>query len=358
MKQGWTRESWANSFLVTAGVLTAVIMALLMSPLDRLEITLRPTPQPISFGIPVRPTLPPTITPRPSATATLAASPNGQATAVAVLPECPTPPPGWQPYTVREGDTLSTIAVQFRTSQSKITQANCLSPNMLPAGTVIYVPAAEESAPVAQCGPLGGWGIGWVSYLVQPGDTLFSLARKTNTTIYEIVMANCLGNSGLRYGVRILLPHTILPTATYTPMPSATATATPQPPQPTATHTATATATTMPTVTATPSPTASATVTATPTPTTSVTATTTATATPSPTAVGTSTPTPTPTSPTPPTPSVTPSATPTATLPTTATPTPTPTTAASPTATGTPTPTPSSTPLPTATPTATNTAVP
>lgn len=358
MKQGWTRESWASSFLVAAGVLTAVIMALLMSPLDRLEITLRPTPQPISFGNPVRPTLPPTITPRPSATATLAAAPNEQttATAVAVLPECPPPPPGWQPYTVREGDTLSTIAVQFRTSQSKITQANCLSPNMLPAGTVIYVPAGEETPPVAQCGPLGGWGIGWVSYLVQPGDTLFSLARKTNTTIYEIVMANCLGNGGLRYGVRILLPHTILPTATHTPTATATPLPTPIPPQPTATNTATAvptataTATDTPTITPTPSPTAPATVTTTPTPT--PTASATAAATPSPTTAATATSTPTPTLT--PTTSPTPSATPTAS----ATPTPTPTTAASPTATATPTPIPSGTPLPTATPTATNTAVP
>jgi LysM repeat protein len=145
----------------------------------------------------------------------------------------------------------------------------------------------------------------WVTYSVQRGDTLFSLARNSGTTLDVVVSVNCLGSTTIHVGQALLLPR--LPD-TATPA-QATSTAVP------------ATATSRPTATAVMAPTATATVpwTSTPTQAAATLAPTdlpaTYTATPAPVAAATATPTrPNPTIPPPSTPtpgSPTPAATPT-----------------------------------------------
>jgi hypothetical protein len=83
-------------------------------------------------------------------------------------------------------------------------------------------PSAEIVAPCRIQPPAN-----WTSYLVQRGDTLFSLARQTGTTVSTIRQVNCLGDV-LYYGTTIYLPArpVATPTATVTVTPTITPTAT------------------------------------------------------------------------------------------------------------------------------------
>jgi LysM repeat protein len=68
-----------------------------------------------------------------------------------------------------------------------------------------------------------------VIYVVQPGDTLFSLARDTGTTIQQLLQANCLTNSNyIVVGQSLYVPR-LPPTKTPTPLPPIIGTAIAQP---------------------------------------------------------------------------------------------------------------------------------
>jgi LysM repeat protein len=154
-------------------------------------------------------------------------------------------------------------------------------------------PATATSAaapqPTATCAPAPA---DWVTYYVQRGDTLFSLSKRTGTTVERVMSVNCLTSTTIHVGQPLLLPKQ---PATFTPQPA------------TATPAAVITTSTAPPATATS---VSATTTATPIP---------ATATTAPSATSTSTPTAAPTATRTRTP-IPPSATP---VPATATPVPT-----------------------------------
>ncbi|MBU1748610.1 MAG: LCP family protein [Chloroflexi bacterium] len=53
------------------------------------------------------------------------------------------PPPGWIPYVVQAGDTLSVLAQQHGVAVQDLIQANCLTSFMVYVGQTIYVPAGE-----------------------------------------------------------------------------------------------------------------------------------------------------------------------------------------------------------------------
>jgi LysM repeat protein len=130
-----------------------------------------------------------------------------------------------------------------------------LTPTMSPTKT----PAATNTPwPCAPSTPLG-----WQLYIVQNGDTLYSLAVGHGTSIYEVVKYNCLTTYQLWTGQRLYLPPSPtatgeIPTATTQPTSTATPTA---PPAATATQTpgAILLPTSTPTTTLTPSGTAIAT---------------------------------------------------------------------------------------------------
>jgi hypothetical protein len=66
------------------------------------------------------------------------------------------------------------------------------------------------------CGPFQGW----ITYTIQPGDTLFHIALLYSTTVAQLQRANCLGNSQyIRAGSRLWVPNvaTITPGVTVIP---------------------------------------------------------------------------------------------------------------------------------------------
>jgi len=97
------------------------------------------------------------------------------------------------PYVVRWGDSLSAIARRFGTSVGDIVAANHLSdPTRIFAGQTLYIPAVRLPERII--------------YVVQPGDSLHVIARRFNTTVQAIVLANRLINPNLIFvGQRLVI---------------------------------------------------------------------------------------------------------------------------------------------------------
>ena len=117
-------------------------------------------------------------------------------------------PPGTFAYTVVQGDTLFTLALRFGTTVAAIIAANPgIDPNVLFVGQRICIPRVPAPPP-AVCPP------GTFAYTVQPGDTLFAIARRFNTTVAAIIAANPgIDPNVIFIGQRICIPSTAPPGA-------------------------------------------------------------------------------------------------------------------------------------------------
>ncbi len=93
-----------------------------------------------------------------------------------------TPQPVSQPfqYVVQKGDTLYSLAKRYGTTVQAIMQMNGMMSPALRAGQTIWIPASGQVPP----GP--------IVHIVQPGETLYSLARLYNTTVWAIMAINNL----------------------------------------------------------------------------------------------------------------------------------------------------------------------
>ncbi len=236
--------------LVLATVIGSIILATQEAPppTPTLAVFISSSATPAStFPTPPAST---TAVPSPSPVITTPTQPTIQPTAACVIPS------GWTAYTVRAGDTLSSIAAALGTNAFNLIEGNCLAQTDLVAGQIIYVPPLPTRGPTpvpTPCGPPSNW----VIYKVQPGDTLYSLSVRYKTTVYALALANCLGTYTLRVGQPLYVPPlaaTATPSPTFTAAPSFTPTPTPTQ-IPTDTPTPTETFTPGPTDTPTPLPT-------------------------------------------------------------------------------------------------------
>lgn len=100
-------------------------------------------------------------------------------------------------YTVQPGDTLYSIARRFGTTVDELVRLNGLAdPHRLQAGRRLTVP-----------GPGQGGAASARVHVVQPGDTLWSLARRYGTTPAELARANSMGQEDtLRVGQELRVP--------------------------------------------------------------------------------------------------------------------------------------------------------
>lgn len=104
-------------------------------------------------------------------------------------------------YTVRFGDTLFSIARKFGTSVASIAQANFIRDiNHIFAGQTLVIPNCRR----VQC----------VVYTVRPGDTLFSIAHRFDTSVQAIARQNFIVHpSRVFAGQRLLIcPDKVRPT--------------------------------------------------------------------------------------------------------------------------------------------------
>jgi len=103
----------------------------------------------------------------------------------------------YETYTVKPGDTLYGISNQFGVSVTELAELNGIKGSNLPVGTVLKIPSKSGVNPNNM-----------FMYTVEKGDTLYSIARKYNTTVNDIINLNYLKSNNLSVGQVIRIPET------------------------------------------------------------------------------------------------------------------------------------------------------
>ncbi|MBM7581883.1 LysM repeat protein [Caldicoprobacter guelmensis] len=114
------------------------------------------------------------------------------------IPEEPAPPTKGFYYIVQPGDTLYKIAQRYNIPLAELIRANQIPPPyIIYPGQRIFIPGVEPPKP-----PPGG-----KVYIVQPGDTLYSIAEKFNVPLDALIRLNNIPRPDLIYpGQRLLIP--------------------------------------------------------------------------------------------------------------------------------------------------------
>ncbi|MBR7042452.1 MAG: LysM peptidoglycan-binding domain-containing protein [Bacilli bacterium] len=94
-------------------------------------------------------------------------------------------------YQVVKGDTLYGISKKFNTSVDEIKKINDLTSNQLSIGEILKIPGNDNNQNV---------------YQVVKGDTLYSIAKKFNTTIDKLKEVNKLDSNMLSIGDKLIIP--------------------------------------------------------------------------------------------------------------------------------------------------------
>lgn len=111
-------------------------------------------------------------------------------------------------YTVKKGDSLYSIATKYNTTVDELKRINNLTSNTLSIGQVLKLPSDKENDIEQEENT--------ISYTVQKGDSLYSIARKYSTTIDKIKDLNNLTSNILSIGQVLLIPTDTNLETTYT----------------------------------------------------------------------------------------------------------------------------------------------
>lgn len=118
-------------------------------------------------------------------------------------------------YTVQPGDTLYTLARRCNTTAAVLARLNgVIDPENLPIGRRLRLPCPLRPTPprpprppMPPRPPHDGDDDDDDRYVVQPGDTLFAIAKANGTTVETLVQLNRLTNPNLIFpGDRLRLP--------------------------------------------------------------------------------------------------------------------------------------------------------
>lgn len=111
-------------------------------------------------------------------------------------------------YIVKKGDSLYSIANKYNTTVDELKRINNLTSNILSIGQVLKLPSDKVSDVEKEENT--------ISYTVQKGDSLYSIARKYSTTIDKIKDLNNLTTNLLSIGQVLLIPTNTNLETTYT----------------------------------------------------------------------------------------------------------------------------------------------
>ena len=111
-------------------------------------------------------------------------------------------------YTVKKGDPLYSIANKYNTTVDELKRINNLTSNTLSIGQVLKLPSDKASDEEKEENT--------ITYTVQKGDSLYSIAKKYNTTIDAIKNLNNLTTNILSIGQVLLIPTSTNLETTYT----------------------------------------------------------------------------------------------------------------------------------------------
>ncbi len=94
-------------------------------------------------------------------------------------------------YTVKAGDSLWKISQNYDVSVDELKRINNLMSNLLSIGQVLKIPTTNNSNDI--------------EYIVKSGDSLWSIAKKYNTTVDELKIKNNLTSNLLSIGQKLLI---------------------------------------------------------------------------------------------------------------------------------------------------------
>lgn len=114
---------------------------------------------------------------------------------------------GWQPYTVRKGDTLERVGKQTGVPVSVLRQVNKVRGNNLKVGSQLLIPGGSMREPTAGPAKTRALAAQRGSYIVKQGDTLYSIARAQGVELNTLMQANGLSEArGLQVGQKLYIP--------------------------------------------------------------------------------------------------------------------------------------------------------
>jgi len=128
---------------------------------------------------------------------------NSNTLTIGKLLKLPSPTLPESTYEVQRGDTLYSIANKYGLTVEELKEANNLDTNILSIGQLLNIPTKEEASSNN-------------TYTVKKGDTLYSIAREFNTTVDEIKRINNLISNLLSIGQELKLPTNQSLETTYT----------------------------------------------------------------------------------------------------------------------------------------------
>lgn len=215
-------------------LIPVVILALLVAGCTRNRPeptgTLAPTSDQVTNGQPAQDGSPTTIAIQPTATPTSTpvtigpgttpeVTGDGNGTSLTPSPEpSPTPEPTVTPiksvpspgggpsgdviHIVQPGENLFRIGLKYNIDANTLARYNGIhNPNQIYAGQRLQIPVSGGRYPGE-----GHPGAGR-TYIVQPGDTLTSIAYKFGVTVHALMAANNLSNADVIYsGQKLLIP--------------------------------------------------------------------------------------------------------------------------------------------------------
>lgn len=109
--------------------------------------------------------------------------------------------PGQEKYTVQAGDTLYSIAKKLGRSMAEIKAWNNLSSSELPLGKTLVLKSPQHLVGEPQSSKPTASSKG---YVVQPGDTLYRVAKRTGYPIKDIMAWNKLSSPHLPVGQKLV----------------------------------------------------------------------------------------------------------------------------------------------------------
>lgn len=100
-------------------------------------------------------------------------------------------------YIVQKGDNLYDIAQKFNTTVGILKALNNLTSNVLQINQILKIPTSviEEASPSD-----------YLIYTIQKGDNLYSIAKKYNISLEDLINFNEQGSTLLHIGDQLLIP--------------------------------------------------------------------------------------------------------------------------------------------------------
>lgn len=102
-------------------------------------------------------------------------------------------------YVVVKGDSLYTIGKKFGVSPEELMRFNNLSSNILQIGQVLKIPTKNEGIITPEN----------ITYTVVKGDSLYTISKKYGITVDELMRYNNLSSTALQIGQILKIPTTM-----------------------------------------------------------------------------------------------------------------------------------------------------